>query len=934
MFRYKANLVSRTIPENHSKISRLPSDDSDSFRTGMDPSKDSWVFSKDATGHRKSRGHYRSSQDLQRSEYDEQSYSERESSIADENMKVNVLYRGMVYRVRGLKILCSVIAAIILLLTAVVILGIWIILGANEDGSFYFPWSSTNATESVYEHPARNLSKIGSYLAAIESGKITPSTEIDMYVPSNEVEETLGLFKAVHPKPNQPPLDNSKSEEISNEYYYDDNEEYEELYYIDDTDNEASFSRSSILDPPHGFRNFLPRDYDEYDRYGNDFRVLIGGDYPQRATNRRIFTGFPRDNVFRPSPLITEYKLPDPDILIHDNPGRQVIEETNSPQLSQSIINGRHGMRTYKNSHLNPISVINKKPQVNTDEPENTNDQNGDTVNNPLRRISQPIFTRQRFNVEEKIKNPSVAQLNDDLPLIKEFKEEILPANQETTTSTEKSTETKLFFESGNVRHVPHFTNSEPEDPHRKFFIENYDSSEIIIEENSQNSFDGPRYSRVPNAGDRRTDDPEIPEVIVPSSMMRSSEYVPRISLRNQNLNSLPPTIRNRILRQRLTAQRMRQHTPVIDGRPIPNLGRHISPQLRRRLESQNIKIIPVHQGSLENKRPASDSYIAESITYPTVVKPDGTPLFRRQNTRINNIGLSHGNKNERRRNRPRPNTASRETGTSNPFFSALNNMYNYSKRLASTLIDFSEGGDTKSIDNSTGEFLESSFGLLRDYDNVFQSLPRFFTEPLRMLQLPSAEQVDKLNPFELSLMTWTFIDFWEFLIEKVGMLSKQDLQVLEMRLEKMRQQKDSSLARAFMASATAEDKEGLDSSINSTHNSFIFPLVNKTEVKENQDNGETSGDMDRKESESTTDSLFKGTAVSRELWSPISYIQDEERLQFAQYAIRTLFNFGKVYMRSDYAMDCMMLLFCKDINAKTRAGGVDGLAAKLKRFA
>ena len=223
------------------------------LKNKMDPAKDSWVFTKDVPQkYHTSKKHKHALDNI--------SYSIREESCSpsltdEEVMKLNALYNGGVYRVKGFRIICSVLTGIVLLLTALVILGVWIILGAKENGEMYFPW---NEIENNTIHSVKNdKSKLGGFLLDINYD-VPASRERDMLydMTSHEVVEAIGHFQGLNPKP----LTNFDVAMTSAEYdQY--NMDYEEYY--NDLLEEYSLLHPTVVEPPAGFIEDLYEYYEE-----------------------------------------------------------------------------------------------------------------------------------------------------------------------------------------------------------------------------------------------------------------------------------------------------------------------------------------------------------------------------------------------------------------------------------------------------------------------------------------------------------------------------------------------------------------------------------------------------------------------------------------------------------------------------------------------
>nr|XP_053641898.1 uncharacterized protein LOC128695379 [Cherax quadricarinatus] len=282
--------------------------------------------------------------------------------------------------------------------------------------------------------------------------------------------------------------------------------------------------------------------------------------------------------------------------------------------------------------------------------------------------------------------------------------------------------------------------------------------------------------------------------------------------------------------------------------------------------------------------------------------------------------------------NRPPPQTTARpdhKASTNHrPLLGPLYDIYEYSQRLASTLLSFPAKIDSR-FNESRKEYMQNEVELLEDYNKVFKEadttsadvLPDMFdNRPGRneRLMLLDSEKLRALNPFELSLITWTFLDFWEFLIEKVGTLSKEDLQLLELRLERLRQNKDRVLTQNFMKATVNEVSQASDRS---------FPELSHA-ITMVEDLLESLPEVEKVED---TDTSSSHDVVEGRMWDPLGMFSSEQRVKFMEFAIKVLFKFGRVYLKKRYALDCMMLLFCKDLNANTKKRGMDGMAAKIK---
>lgn len=884
MFRYKGSRGSSGLVEEHSKISRLSSGDSCSSKDGMEPGKDSWVFSKD--GSRKySNNKKRSSRDH------DSSYSIREETVVsppvtpvDENMKVNVLYRGMVYRIRGIKIICSILAGIILLLAAVIILGVWIILGASDDGKFYFPWSSVELNNETSESNAFNASK---YMATNYTNLRMPQTtryreEISFKIPSAEVGEALGHLKAAHPRPakssRQSTTETTSSSSVVtyNDEYYD---EYDDEYYEDLID-EYSLLHPTLAEPSAEFKRKVSENDNLYPREqrADNFRVHFDGYKDSSGDLRNESPEDSKQKSFRASPIIHEISQTEKNVKDKlsrsRGPSRHIDMFVSESKESPTIIIKRqkHPERTFTNSH----GADNSKPTaqeavveydgvlLNANQEESVtyyDDEEGDYHLKPTPEslIVSPENTKSEKNDEQiNIQEKFVAEPELPKPL---FVEEVVIE----------------------------------EDPHRKLFLGNYGRGEIILE---KDNFQRRVANRTLN--DRQTFTGPIDTVGILGYQNKNRRQYP---IKNQQVSGtvhpIPHVRRSHIsagFRPRLNnvnvdfiRMRDRQNTH------LANQAERIAQQVR----AQSVPISPVSRmdGPL-NQRPMQ---AFQNGIYPRAVNRLPPGVFPGQHQVQLPFELQFAQNAQQKS----------ESG----FMNALQSMYEYSRKVANTLLKFPQSNSAV-MANTTTDFLKNSFGLLENYDHVFSNLPQVFMEPLIKFQLPSAEQIENLNPFQLSLMTWTFVDFWEFLIEKVGTLSREDLRTLELRLANIRQTKDSRIAKALIIDSNA-DENIEDEEMKTAAEALELSL------KENNESDNSDLGLDKMSS-------IPDKAVPEKLNTQTTM---DEQSRFMQYTIKTLFNFGKVYLRSDYALDCMMLLFCKDINSKTKQGGMDGVAARLKRL-
>ncbi|KAL7645230.1 UNVERIFIED_CONTAM: hypothetical protein RMT77_003616 [Armadillidium vulgare] len=420
---------------------------------------------------------------------------------------------------------------------------------------------------------------------------------------------------------------------------------------------------------------------------------------------------------------------------------------------------------------------------------------------------------------------------------------------------------------------------------------------------------------------------------------------------------------------------------------------------------------------------------------------------------------------------------------TESPIVHVLNplqELYDYSKKLAASLLSFNSKS-AEEIHNSSQKLAEYGVNLIESHNKIFKNSTRGPFDRIVAL-IPNAEKLRSMDPFELSLITWTFLDFWEFLIEKVGTLSDEDLVLLQERIESLRKRKDNAMTQVFVnetlirytpgnqrsiskdrinvqdifsrekyksedikspvdykikkesehilldlfpaitSPKSAEElssnptttafenfaddenselgseeniKEPLDDhittknyssqsikimqnetkissereehipetdinlnsdKISSNTSPANIPLINPKPVQQETVNSVTTENTvfieepsllqstimklvkylkpmkDKMPTEikpnSNSSLIVEGRSSN---WNPFGLFTSESRMQFMQFAVKVLFNFGKVYLKKPYALDCTMLLFCKDLNRASRSDGMEAMAAKLK---
>ncbi|XP_018015718.1 uncharacterized protein LOC108672540 isoform X1 [Hyalella azteca] len=197
--------------------------------------------------------------DLEGIHHEESISCESSTPPADEAMKVNILYRGMVYRIKGIKVICSVVAGIIILLAAMLLLGLWIVVGSKENGEINWPWSpEAHDMELPLNKTIEDTTVIFPFMKTVQLASIDGHTQSNVEKleknsknpvlnTSEEVEEALGHFKAVHPPPKSNEHEAAKatpSDDLYVEYDY---------YYVIDPAVEYSVKHETLVKAPPGF---------------------------------------------------------------------------------------------------------------------------------------------------------------------------------------------------------------------------------------------------------------------------------------------------------------------------------------------------------------------------------------------------------------------------------------------------------------------------------------------------------------------------------------------------------------------------------------------------------------------------------------------------------------------------------------------------------
>jgi len=791
----------------------------------MDPSKDSWVFTKDVPQkYHTSKRHKHALDNI--------SYSIREESLSpsltdEEVMKLNALYSGSVYRVKGFRIICSVLTGIVLLLTALVILGIWIILGANENGEMYFPWNEIE--NSTINSVKNEKTKLGGFLLDIDYDALPPEGhEVQYDLPSHEVAEAIGHFQGVNPKPS------NRYDAVMTSVEYDQyNMDYEEYY--NDLLEEYSLLHPTVVEPPPGFVEDLYEYYDEDVDYmeemvpGASNIVTVSGEAPLKTTLKQI--SFTSEDKVNDVSIATESTR---------SANKQTVTDTKKP---------------------NPTSVQNLAEP--TSESPNT---------------EQDVVEYDGVLIDDDFQNPmAISENRDNL-------------KQMAHTEVIELTLTEEDLEEAKSKVAPLFNKKEEKDPHWDLFTKKYTSDEVILDHLLRNRFNR-RNLRV--SGARKENINEHHQMETSGKRSRSYSPIPHVRRSQIASGAVRPRLNSAQL-EYLKQKREQSMHPTVVSENLPRFGidRRDGPPI------QNFRESPLARSPIRPNLNNFQPWRRRSTFSRPLRNPINTLQRQSANQRVPaaHFRSPHG-RSPAVFQRKSSQSEVPETG----FIKALTNMYDYSKNIATALMKLPDKNDVTTTRTSI-EFLKNSFGLLYDYDHVFSNLPQVFMEPLIKFKLPSSDQLDDLNPFQISLITWTFIDFWEFLIEKVGTLSREDLRTLELRLAKIRQTKDSRIARALI-DAEANNTAQLDGADRLRE---IGRSLNIETFKNSSQ--ETGSDVDIKHN-----------------------LVEEDQTKFMKYSIKTLLNFGRVYLETDYALDCMMLLFCRDMNANTEREGMEGVAAKLK---
>ncbi|KAF2364722.1 hypothetical protein FHG87_004518 [Trinorchestia longiramus] len=791
----------------------------------------------------------------------EGSVSDRSSSpTTDEEMKVNILYRGMVYRIKGIKVICSIVAGIIILLTAMLLLGLWIIVGSKDNGELIWPWSETpnlelfsNETDAdaMVTIPIMDLFEKSSAIGhtPTEAGEITKLSEKLFLNTSEEVEEALGHFQAVQPRPHTeaPSVERfSLPDDLYVEYEY---------YYPNDATVEYSLLHETLVNPPSGFleRNDESKSSIQQDDESTEFMRSHESQLNDASFDKPSESKTERENRFsqRISPI--------------DN-DKNIIP-VNKVEVQEPVVydESEYDSASFKNAEFTPVRKIGQLP---LNEDEGFSDHRLIGENRPLERFSsaphmRPTDHDPHFSIDE------VAPFDEDLV---NFSKMDTREDYEYKTSHERKEEYQIPPISVEAHRFDHTYEPHDEvDPHREVFLKKYDTSQIIFDDIHGTD---PGFTRF-------VDDINHRSIAIPDSFAR------RFNLEGQHehLPRFPGLLEVPLGSQQIPGTDQLSVPGTVHQ--IPHIRRaHIAAGFRPRITRQNSGVFSVRRG------PAPLLHSRESIMQSMPhAHPSHNPRFPASYDTTRNqtnllrlvVPIEVGRQ---------PHFASKEAEPGG-LAGTLRRMY----KAASSLVPFSQSPKTGDA-QSTGEFLR---GLLKDssaFDSVSRKMRAIFAQSLdRYNGLLSKNDRRPLSAFELYSLTYTFLDFWKFVFEKIGTLSGKDLSDLSRKVASIRdrdleQYSTNSTSISIDKPSTVED------------GSEIYEIETTLESKE----------MTREESTDST---------------PVSHF--ERHTSFALPALKTLLNFGTAYMQYNYAFDCLMLLYCKDLDSNSHDIGWNALTTNLK---
>lgn len=887
------------------------------------------------------------------------------------SMKVNVMYRGIVYRVRGIKVLCSVVTAVILLLVAIVGLGVWMLVSAygeekaglsgSNSTSFQLSQDLKERGDGNYPTPSTiDFNAPSVTLEELSIAAVVPSGHTDE---SHQVGEAIGHFQGVTPgkelksssrSPGPDPAFGlfsgifdlkPQSEEATDLAPTPSGIPSEEQFLPEDSEIEYSETSPVAILPPTG-----QFDYDGsqigYVRDSNlkveSFEVESSPVYQDEYPPSVLPENLPRDI----DPTLFDLGLPyhyPPSIL----PGPAPTRRRNNPRFrggTRRIPQGnRRNHPPARSGNIRPPyerHEVNERPAFGQRLP--YAEQPYDRYENPAYDTWQPSFPPYEYDQGE-----SYEQHNPQLQ--RPQNSEFLPSEER---STVREAQTESYERSDRESSTPSGINYS--------LLQQFGADRgVTIPE----GFSIPPGFKMPgnvgdlqdkeNGGNRRI-------TLAPGGYFEDMMHYYNKHEKTTTTTPPPQQTSTDDFSQRKGVSESEDH-PDYAGPPVVGYGDH--PYRRTTSPSDSSEGVfeyfwdvydskdrpparhddrgPAPEDDMEYSQPMHPSRRPRPRPRPNVRggvhNGQGYPLPMRPDAQVPPV------LNPDRRlwvgpdRRPRPQMAVRPppTSTIHPlstpedqsFLGPLQDVYEYSQRLASSLLNFPATLYTQ-INESKAEYMRNEVELLEDYNKVFKNsdvtstdvLPDMYNDkPNRneRVMIIDTEKIRSLNPFELSLITWTFLDFWEFLIEKVGTLSQEDLQLLEMRLERVRQDKDRRMTKNLVAATMQQVSGGVKNSQD------VEQMRSLTERLFNSSSSAEGGGNDKSSSVAVAEAR---------MWDPLGLFNSEQRVKFMEFAMKVVFRFGRVYLTKRYALDCMMLLFCKDLNADTKKEGMDGVAAKVKR--
>ncbi|XP_064088004.1 uncharacterized protein LOC135202506 [Macrobrachium nipponense] len=866
---------------------------------------------------------------------------------SNRSMKINVMYRGIVYRVRGIKVLCSVITAVILLLVAIVGLGVWMLVSAYGEEKADNRAGLVN--ETTLPMPQDLDGRGGRY------EETSTVVSIDFNAPSVTIDE---LSLAANLPSLQPEEENVRfSEEV---YFSEESPRSEEVPFneaighfqgVTPSKDAKSSHRMPGPDPPFGlFSGMIDL---------GDTRVPITTEFITSSSEDGEWGSVDSDHIMDSFVELSEYKpvavaAPSDfyngqdDGTLHGfirnsngqifpgNEGSPIIESPSHPHLPDNfprdidpklvdseipfpfpptltpagppvrLPNPRPGWRRNNPRQPRPggfqrmpQGIRRARPNLNARPPYYQHP----TFQEYGPQFYDPHFTqKQGFQTEE---NPPADQDSEDDEGQTDIAESPVSADVSDLSLLQQYNANGEIKLPAGITLPPGF--SIPDDP------QGIKISGVDVQ------------GRRPGPG-RYLEDMmhyynkhERPKLTTTSPSQNGSRYSERAGLSEQSSNSQTraPWQGNHDGQSEHTDEVFDHFRNIYNGEPKPPAEHDdrgpVPEETMGWGHTRNAHMFP--NPNIRGLRPGGQGY-------PIQIRPDAENPDRILAVGPDRILAVEPNG---------PHPQKRPTSVPNqhrPLLGPLADIYQYSQKLASTLLNFPSNLFTQVAD-SRAEHMKNEVQLLEDYNKLFQEnnitsadlLPDMFDQkPDRneRLMILDTEKIRSLNPFELSLITWTFLDFWEFLIEKVGTLSKDDLRQLENRLDRLRKEKDHRMAKSLVdvtidhVSKDASQSEDDIAQIVTMTEEFMETLP---EVTRNETYGDHSTE----------------SAVQGRMWDPLGIFTDEQRMQFMHFAIKVVFRFGRVYLNKRYALDCMMLLFCKDLNSGSKKSGMDGMAAKVK---